>query len=309
MSGPSSGAESASTRLRWLINRTDRVLCVMHPPSATLARIMEHAGCEVGFVGTGGVVGSYTGLADVGALTMLECVQVAGWIAQAVKFPVIMDGDTGHGGIMAVRRMVRECIRAGIAGVRIDDQPIEGKRRTQSAGLAVVPLEQAVARYRAAVDMQNELDQDFVVMAQCYARDAENGGFEDTLRRLKAYKDKAGVDWVQLESPHSVEEIKAARKAVSGPFSFMKGKLPRYLTLDEHLALGVNIAWLPGFTHHVLWAALWDFMTDFQARGIGAWEDFQAARRDRPYPEPTIPDDGEGAVMQLRLEKLYLGRE
>ena len=36
---------------------------------------MEKAGCEVGFVGTGGVVGAYTGLADVGALTMLECVR------------------------------------------------------------------------------------------------------------------------------------------------------------------------------------------------------------------------------------------
>jgi len=309
MSTPSGGAETASARLRRLLDRTDRVLCVLHPPSASLARIMEMAGCEVGFVGTGGVVGSYTGLADVGALTLLECVQVAGWIAQAVRFPVIMDGDTGHGGVMAVRRMVRECIRAGIAGVRIDDQPIEGKRRTQSAGLAVVSLEQAVARYRAAVDMRNELDPDFVVMAQCYARDAENGGFEDALRRLEAYKGEAGVDWVQLESPHSVEEIKAARKAVSGPFSFMKGKLPRYLTLDEHLALGVNIAWLPGFTHHVLWAALWDFMTDFQSRGIAAWEDFQAARRDRPYPEPSIPDDGEGAAMQQRLEKLYFGRE
>src|ERR1700722_6027055 len=309
MSEPSSGAETSTARLRRLINRTDRVLCVLHPPSASLARIMEKAGCEVGFIGTGGVVGSYTGLADVGALTMLECVQVAGWIAQAVRFPVIMDGDTGHGGVMAVRRMVRECIRAGIAGVRIDDQPIEGKRRTQSAGLAVVPLEQAVARYRAAVDMRNEIDPDFVVMAQCYARDAENGGFEDMLRRLEAYKGEAGVDWVQLESPHSVEEINAARKAVSGPFSFMKGKLPRYLTLEEHLALGVNIAWLPGFTHHVLWAALWDFMIDFQSRGIAAWDDFQAARRDRPYPEPSIPDDGEGAATQQRLEKLYFGRE
>jgi isocitrate lyase len=38
------------------------------------------------------------------------------------------DGDTGHGGIMAVRRMVRECIRAGIAGIRIDDQPIRLRR-------------------------------------------------------------------------------------------------------------------------------------------------------------------------------------
>ena len=31
--------------------------------------------------------------------------------------------------------------------------------------------------------------------------------------------------------------------------------------------LGVNIAWYPGFTHHVTWAALWDFMQAFQARG------------------------------------------
>jgi hypothetical protein len=51
---------------------------------------------------------------------------------------------------------------------------------------------------------------------------------------------------VQFESPHSVDEIRAARAAVTGPLSFMKGKLGRYLDLDEHLALGVTIAWYPG---------------------------------------------------------------
>jgi 2-methylisocitrate lyase-like PEP mutase family enzyme len=217
-----------------------------------------------------------------------------------------MDGDTGHGGIMAVRRMVRECIRAGIAGVRIDDQPIEGKRRTQSAGVEVVSLEQAIARYRAAVDMRNELDPDFVVMAQCYARDAANGGLEDCLTRLRAYRNDAGVDWVQFESPHSVAEIRRARAAVEGPFSFMKGKLPRYLGLDEHLALGVNIAWYPGFTHHVTWAALWDFMRDFRKHGVGAWEAFVASRRNRPYPVPEVGPEGEGLAKQRELEKRYL---
>ena len=106
--------------LRRLIHRTDRVLSVLHPPNATCARIMENAGCEAGFVGTGGVVGAYTGLADVGTATLSECVEIAGWIADSVKIPVIMDGDTGHGGIMAVRRLVRESIHAGIAGIRID---------------------------------------------------------------------------------------------------------------------------------------------------------------------------------------------
>src|SRR5215207_642467 len=297
-----------SARLQQLIHRKDKVLVMLHPPTAAHGRIMGHAGCEAGFVGTGGVVGAYTGLADVGTLTMMECVQIAGWIAQAVSFPIIMDGDTGHGGVMAVRRMVRECIRAGIAGVRIDDQPIEGKRRTQDAGVTVVPLDQAIARYRAAVDMRNELDPDFVVMAQCYARDASNSDFDDTLMRLNAYKEEAGVDWVQLESPHSTEEIRQARAQVKGPFSFMKGKMPRFLSLEEHQRLGVTIAWFPGFTHHVLWAALYDFMTDFHTKGVAAWEDFVAQRRDRPYPQPTVGEDGEGAARQQALESLYFGQ-
>jgi 2-methylisocitrate lyase-like PEP mutase family enzyme len=298
-----------TARLRELIHRKDKVLAVLHPPTAAHARIMEKAGCEAGFVGTGGVVGTYTGMADVGTITMTECVQVSGWIAQAVDFPVMMDGDTGHGGVMAVRRMIRDCIHAGIAGIRIDDQPIEGKRKTQDAGMEVVPIEQAIARYRAAVDMKNELDPNFVVMAQCYARDAANGGLDDAIGRLKAYREVAGVDWVQLESPHSVDEIKRARAAVEGPFSFMKGKLPRYLGLDEHLALGVNIAWYPGFTHHVTWAALWDFMQDFQGRGIAAWEDFVESHKDRPYPRPDVGPEGEGADKQRALEERYFSGE
>jgi 2,3-dimethylmalate lyase len=297
---------SPTARLQQLIHRRDKVLAVLHPPTAAHARIMEQAGCEALFVGTGGVVGAYTGLADVGTATLSECVEIAGWIADSVKIPVIMDGDTGHGGIMAVRRMVKECIRRGIAGVRIDDQPIEGKRKTQDAGVEVVPPEQAIARYRAAVDMKNELDPDFVVMAQCYARDAANGGLDDALQRLKAYREAAGVDWVQLESPHSVDEIKAARAAVEGPFSFMKGRLGRYLGLDEHLALGVTIAWYPAFTHHVTWAALWDFMTAFEERGTAAWDDFVESRQHRPYPVPEVPPDGEGAAKQRLLEERYL---
>ena len=306
MALPQSEKARATTRLKQLIHRQGKVLSVMHPPTAALARIMERSGCEALFVGTSGVVGGYTGMSDVGTATMTECVQVAGWIASSVTTPVIIDGDTGHGGIMAVRRLVRDSIRAGIAGIRIDDQPIEGKRRTQSAGLEVVPLEQAIVRYRAAVDMKNELDPDFVVIAQCYARDAANGGLEDALQRLAAYHREAGVDWVQLESPHSIEEIRQARQAVSCPLSFMKGRLPRYPSLDEYLSLGVTIAWLPSFSHHVIWAALSDFMADFREHGLAAWEDFLARRKDHPYIIPELPPDGEGLDKQRALEERYL---
>src|SRR5580692_6395966 len=141
---------SKSARLQELIHRRDKVLAVLHPPTAAHARIMEKAGCEALFVGTGGVVGAYTGLADVGTATMTECVTIAGWIADSVSIPVIMDGDTGHGGIMAVRRMVRECIRAGVAGIRVGrsaridlSTPFEGSERwhaTASRSLTPTPM-------------------------------------------------------------------------------------------------------------------------------------------------------------------------
>ena len=190
--------QEATARLQELIHRQGQVTTVLHPPSASLARVMEAAGAEAGFVGTSGVVGSYTGMEDVGTATLNECVQIAGWIARSVGFPVILDGDTGHGGIMAVRRMVEDCICEGIAGVRIDDQPIEGKRGTGTAGVEVQSRDVVLTRYRAAVDRKRELDPNFVVMAQCYVAEAANGCFEESLVRMKAYKGIAEVDWVQL---------------------------------------------------------------------------------------------------------------
>jgi autotransporter passenger strand-loop-strand repeat protein len=61
--------------------------------------------------------------------------------------------------------------------------------------------------------------------------------------------------------------------------------LPRYLSLKEHLALGINIAWFPGFTHHVMWAALWDFMTAPSAK-IAAIVDFPEARSPKRMTKP-----------------------
>ena len=300
----------ATTRLRQLIHRRGRVLTVMHPPSVALARVMEAAGVEAGFIGTGGVVGSYTGLADVGVATMTECIQVAGWIARAVSFPVILDGDTGHGGIMTVRRMVRECINAGVAGVRIDDQSIERKRGTGSAGIVVEELDIVLTRYRAAVEMKNELDADFVVMAQCYAGEVEHPSLEETLRRMKAYK-AAGVDWVQFTAPRSVQEVVQARKAIPGPFSVMQRHLPHPLTDEQLLELGITIAWVPSLTHQVTYVALYDFLKDYMKRGLQAVLDFQSGHADNPFVDGGVPggSDGESLSKLRELEAKYSSPE
>ena len=296
----------ASTKLRQLLRRKNKVLAVLGAPNAFHAKIMEANGVEACFVGTSITGGNYTGLPDLGILSMTECVVIARWIARSVKIPVILDGDTGHGGIMAVRRLARESIEAGLAGLRLDDQPLEQKRRTLSAGISIVSREEAIARYRAAVDAKNEIDPDFVIMAQCYARNAVNGGMAETLKRLRLYETKAGVDWVQFEAPHSVQEIERARKAVKGPFSAMKGQLPRALTLEEHRALKLNAAWYTFLPDLVLKASAWSFLETFQDRGIGAWFEFLEKNPDTPFTGGKAWNwDATGMTELTKLEARY----
>jgi 2-methylisocitrate lyase-like PEP mutase family enzyme len=297
---------SAGTKLRRLLRRPGRVLAVLGAPNAFHAKIMEANGVEACFVGTSITGGNYTGLPDLGILSMTECVGFAKWIAQSVKMPVILDGDTGHGGIMAVRRLVQECIDAGLAGVRLDDQPLEQKRRTLSSGISIVSRTDAIIRYRAAVDARDEIDPNFVIMAQCYARNAVNGGMTETLARLRLYEKDAGVDWVQLEAPHSIDEIKRARRAVKGPFSAMKGELPRPLTLAEHKTLGLNAAWYTFVPDQVLKISAWSFFQQFKKKDIRAWNEFTAAHAGTPFTGgPKLPWDATGMTELSRWEAKY----
>jgi 2,3-dimethylmalate lyase len=258
---------SQGRKLRDLLARPNVVLPVLGTPDAGTAKIMEAAGVEAAFIGTGITGGRYTGLADTGLITATEALWIAKYIAGAVSFPIILDGDTGHGGPPAVRRLVHECIKIGLAGIRLDDQEIEAKRGTQSAGISVVSREQAVERYKAAVEGRDELDPDFVVMAQCYARNAVNGGMDELLYRLRLYETDGGCDWVQFESPHSVEEVRQARAVVKGPFSAMRGKMPKTLTMEEHAEIGLNAAWYTGWPSSVMYAAVRDVMAEYPERG------------------------------------------
>ncbi|HUC99042.1 MAG TPA: isocitrate lyase/PEP mutase family protein [Candidatus Polarisedimenticolaceae bacterium] len=297
---------SPAKKLRQLLGRKNKVLAVLGAPNAFHAKIMEANGVEACFVGTSITGGNYTGQPDLGILSMTECVEFAKWIARAVKIPVILDGDTGHGGIMAVRRLVRECIDAGLAGLRLDDQPLDQKRRTGSAGISIVSREDAIMRYRVAVDAKNEIDGDFVIMAQCYARNALNGGMDELLRRLRLYETEGRVDWVQFESPHSVAEIKRARRVVKGPFSAMKGQLPRALTLKEHAAFGLNAAWYTFLPDLVLKTAAWSFFQEFKNKDMRAWDDFAAAHSGTPFTGGgKLPWDATGMTELSKFEQNY----
>lgn len=271
---------TAGQKLRELLGRDGNVLPVLGVPSARYAKVMQACGTRAGFVGTSITFGNYTGLPDAGVASAPECVAIGGHVARAVDFPVLLDGDTGHGGEAAVARLVEDAIREGLAGLRLDDQPLESKQRTQSQGIVVSDLHAAVERYRWAVRARDALDPSFVIMAQCYARDAVNGGMPALLERLHAYENDGGVDWVQFEAPHSMDEIASARDVTTGWLSAMRGRLPRALTLSEHADLRLDAAWYTFLPGRVLVAECLRFMRDFEKRGVDAWTEYEVAHAE-----------------------------
>ena len=62
------------------------------------------------------------GLPDAGLISFGEIVEQGRLITQAVSIPVIGDADTGYGNAMNVKRTVKEYIRAGFAGIMLEDQ-------------------------------------------------------------------------------------------------------------------------------------------------------------------------------------------
>ena len=131
--------QTKGARLRELIAKG----AVMLPgvPNASMARQVERIGFDAVYVSGAGMANATAGVPDIGLLTLTEVVQLAGYIARAVKIPAIVDGDTGFGGSENVARTIRELEAAGLAGCHIEDQEFP-KRCGHLAGKSIVDVEE-----------------------------------------------------------------------------------------------------------------------------------------------------------------------
>jgi isocitrate lyase len=213
-----------------------------------------------------------SGWPDMGFLTQTEVSRIGALVASAVEIPVIADADDGYGNALSTIRTVQEYARSGVAGIHIEDQ-VFPKRCGHIAGKTIVGMDEAVGKYRAAVDTRNRLDPDFVIIARTDAFGAVGGSLEEAIRRGRAYAD-AGVDlvWPELSSADRAPAVAFAKAlrashpklplAFNYSSSFKWHKDPNPFTFRELGELGYKFIFITLFAAHAGMYAVWNAMEE-----------------------------------------------
>ena len=160
---------------------------------------------------TGAGTSLFLGYPDLGLVSMMEMADKARVITRTVAIPVIADADTGYGNEVNTTCTVQEYICAGLAGLPDEDQ-VAPKRCGHLGGSELVPLDEFVAKVRAA--MAARTDSNFDVIARIDARVGE--GFNEAVRRTNALLD-AGAGMAFVEAIPTLQELADVPRRVHGP--------------------------------------------------------------------------------------------
>lgn len=200
------------------------------------ARLIQEKGFEGVYI-SGAVIAADLGLPDIGLTTLTEVAGRGRQISRMTDLPTLIDADTGFGEPMNVARTVQELEDAGVAGLHIEDQ-VNPKRCGHLDGKAVVGLDTATKRIRAAVDARR--DPNLLIMARTDVRAVE--GLAAAIDRAKALVD-AGADAIFPEAMADLSEFEAVRNAVDVPVlanmtEFGKSEL---FAAEQLSSAGINI--------------------------------------------------------------------
>jgi len=235
------------------------------------AQIAERVGMKAIYL-SGYSLAMANGWPDMGLLTMTEVSRTASMVASATGLPVIADADDGYGNALSTMRTVAEFVKTGVAGIHLEDQRFP-KRCGHIAGKTIVSREEALGKFRAAVDERNRRDRDFVLIARTDAYGAVGGSLEEAIWRGRAYAD-AGVDLVWSEFSNAGREpavafARAMRQthpdlplAFNYSSSFKWSNDPNPFVFRELGELGYKFIFITLYAAHAGMFAVWNALED-----------------------------------------------
>ena len=236
----SSNNPSPGGRFRAAIS-SETPLQVVGVINAYAALMAEQVGFRAIYLSGGGVAGASYGLPDLGMTTLNDVLEDVSRITRVTDLPLLVDADTGWGGAFMIARTIREMIKAGAAGVHIEDQ-VQAKRCGHRPNKQVVSPGEMVDRIKTAVDAKT--DADFVVMARTDALASE--GLEATIERACRYQE-AGADIIFAEALTALDQYKKFADALEVPIlaNMTEFGLTELFSTEELGEVGVGLVLYP----------------------------------------------------------------
>ena len=277
------------------------------------ARVAEDLGFEVGVFSAHAAEWMVTGGIEMCRVTLTELAEQARRICRASNISVLITGPFGFGNALNVMRAVEELENAGISALAIEDTVLPltfgsvmegGQKPVYDADLkadsdaaktvdvlrlinriddqAMLPLEEAVGRYRAALAARQ--DPSFVIGAR--SNMFVVGDIQEAVRRAAAYA-KAGAELIWLTSPTG-EGLKAVHQATKVPLVPGGGILKDPTIPGSHeqflIANGVRIASAGGANFTTTVKANYDALLTLRD-GLHAGKSIDALRPPVPSVE------------------------
>ncbi len=231
--------------------------------NAYSALMAERVGFRSIYLSGGGVANASYGLPDLGITTLNDVLEDVRRITGTTELPLLVDADTGWGNAFMIAKTIRQMIRAGAAGVHIEDQ-VQAKRCGHRPNKEIVSRAEMADRMKAAADAKT--DADFVLMARTDAAAVE--GLAGAIERACHYTE-AGADMIFAEALTELDQYKKFVDAVGVPVlanitEF--GKTPLY-TIDELRDAGISLVLYPLSAFRAMSAAALNVYTTLRREG------------------------------------------
>lgn len=163
------------------------------------------------------------GLPDLGIVNSDEVAARAKDMIRATNLPILVDIDTGFGGVLNVARTAREMVEARVAAVQIEDQELP-KKCGHLNGKILISDEEMIQK----IQVIKEVAPSLIVIARTDAAAVE--GIDRAIDRANKYI-KAGADAIFPEALTVKEEFLHVKNKVNAPLLANMtefGKTPYY---------------------------------------------------------------------------------
>jgi methylisocitrate lyase len=188
--------------------KADGIVRIPGAYNGMAALLAKRAGFKALYL-SGAAMSASMGLPDLGILTRDDVCFFVRQICRAADLPLVVDGDTGFGGVLNTMDMVRSFEDAGAAAIQIEDQELP-KKCGHLNDKKLVSAEEMAAKIAAASRARKHL----YIIARTDAVASE--GFQAAVQRAKLYLE-AGADAIFPEALTTEEMFREFAQQVKAP--------------------------------------------------------------------------------------------